>query len=98
MKKNFGMGRSRKEFWENLHLLMAVAVIVLVGFAFFKSDQYEILFPIVFFVAAVMNFFNGMSKLAVNEKHKRSVKGAVFWFLCTIAFLVLAVVGIVSML
>lgn len=92
MKNSFGLGRSRKQVWENLQLMMAFLVIILAVLSFFLYQKNRIIFALCFFAAAVMHFFAGCVKLTPNDQHKRSLQAAVFWYLCAVIFLVLGVI------
>lgn len=92
MKNSFGLGRSRKQVWENLQLLMALAVIVLAVLAFFLYQKNRIVFALCFFAAGMMHFFAGCVKLTPNDQHKRAIQAAIFWYLCAIIFMAFGVI------
>jgi hypothetical protein len=91
MKNSFGLGRSKKQMWENLQLIAAILVLVLSVLSFFLYQSNRLIFALVFFAAALMQFFAGCVKMTPNDQHKRSLKAAIFWYFCAVFFLALAV-------
>ncbi len=94
MKNSFGMGRGRKQFWENLQLIFAFLVVILAVLSFFLYQNNRIVFALCFFAAAAMQFCAGSAKMIPNAQHRRLLQAVIFWYLCALLFLALGILAL----
>lgn len=76
-----------------LHIVVGILVVVCAVLAFVNPEKNQILFPVIFGLAALLNGVNGYHRLAESGRDKKKKIGAAA--LCVIAGLLLAV-GIIS--
>lgn len=72
-----------------LHIIIGVCVVVMAVIAFINPENNMILFPIIFFLAAVLNVVNGVYKYRQSGRNKK--KKAMGLGLLLIAAFLLAV-------
>lgn len=86
--------RNTAAMLDGLHIAVGILVVICAVLAFVSPSKNGFLFPVIFWLAAVLNFVNGWSRFQSGGKHnKRKMAGVVFlWVLA--AFL--AVVGFLS--
>ena len=97
MKTRFGLGRSVKQVWDNLYMIMAVLVILSALTALILASHYPVTYPVCFFIAALMQVCRGSSLLCMDERHKRSIVWGCFVYATAVALIVLGILGIASL-
>lgn len=79
-----------------LHVLICICIVVLAVLAFLNPAEYQVVYPIIFFLAAVLNAIEASSKLRRDNKGKNH-KAASFGFgLVALVLLILTVVSAMS--
>lgn len=79
-----------------IHVVICICIVILAVLAFLDPAGHMIVYPIIFFLAAVLNGIEAAGKLKRDYKGKnRKVSGMVF-VLLTAALLVLTVISAVS--
>lgn len=76
-----------------LHLIIGVIIVILAVLAFLNPEENRILFPLIFFLAALLNVANGCDKLRQNRGRSRQRTagtalisvGAGLFFLCVLS-------------
>ena len=81
------------------HVILCIGIVVLAVIIFMNPEQFQYLFPVVFALAAVMQFLHGIPKiLAYRQSHGmekgRLVAGVLLCGLGVILMLVAAVSGV----
>lgn len=78
-----------------LHMIIGVLIVILAVLAFLNPEQNRILFPVIFFLAAALNFANGYDKLRRYRGRSKErtagtalmTVGAGLFFLCVLSAL-----------
>lgn len=76
-----------------MHIVIGILVIICTVFAFLNPEKNQILFPVIFCLAALLNAMNGRYKILSGGRDKKIKAGGAVQ--CVVAGLLLAV-GIVS--
>lgn len=63
--------RNSSFFLDILHIVIGVLIVMLAVVAFLNPEENRILFPLIFFLAAVLQFANGYDKLRRNRGRSR---------------------------
>ncbi len=85
--------RNLSVFLDFLHIGIGILVVVCAVLAFLYPEQNQILFPVIFWLAAILNGVNGWVRIKADTRGKRSRSGGIF--LCVIAG-ALFVIGLIS--
>ena len=76
-----------------LHIVVGILAVVCEVLAFLDPERYQILFPVIFWMAGLLNGVSGWYKLKNSKRDKKRKMGGIF--LCVLAG-VLVLIGIVS--
>ncbi|MCC8126036.1 MAG: hypothetical protein LIO92_01380 [Clostridiales bacterium] len=76
-----------------LHIVVGILVVICAILVFSYPDDNQILFPVIFWLAALLNAVNGWVRLHTVDRGRRRLGGGIL--LCAVAA-VLFVVGVVS--
>ncbi len=80
-------------FLDLLHIGVGILVVICAILAFLYPEQNQILFPVIFWLAALLNGVNGWVRIRTDTRGKRSRNGGIL--LCVAAG-VLFVIGVIS--
>ncbi len=86
--------RNTAAMLDGLHIVIGILVVICAVLAFVSPSKNNFLFPVIFWLAAVLNFVNGWSRLQSGGKHNRKKMAGVVLLWAVAAFL--AVVGFLS--
>ena len=97
---------NKKRFTENraevlvdiIHLVSSAAVIVLAVLIFLYPDRREILYPVIFGMAALLNFTNIYLNLRSRSAGRGSLPQVIGFLIAGLFFLVLTILSTVSMM
>ena len=81
--------------WIMLHIVVGILIVIFAVLAFLNPDENRILFPVIFLLAAVLNFANGYDRYrrGRGRKHLRTggmilmAVGAGLFLLCIVSTL-----------
>ncbi len=76
-----------------LHIVVGILAVICEVLAFLNPEKYQILFPVIFWMAGLLNGVNGWYKIKNSGRDKKRKMGGIF--LCFVA-LVLVLIGIAS--
>ena len=74
-----------------VHIIIGVLVVIMAVIAFINPENNMILFPLIFFLAAVLNIVNGLYQYSQSGRNKKKKVSAV-GLLITAAFLLIVMV------
>jgi len=97
MGKEFSLGRSRKQAYENVHLGLALVVLTLSVITVFTYSKAMYMFPVCFFAATVMEVCGGISSLVRDDKNRKAYGVALFRFVMAVLFAALGVVAVIAL-
>ena len=80
-------------FLDVFHLIVGILVVVLGLLSFLHPEGHEVLFPLVFFLAAALNAVSGVFELKTQGHDKKKRRTGIIHILLTV---VLAAVGVLS--
>lgn len=77
------------------HIVVGVLIVLFAVLAFLNPEKYQILFPVIFFLASVLNFANGYDRFHRNRGRKKQktvgtaliVLGTGLFLLCVLSAL-----------
>ena len=61
-----------------MHIIIGIAVVVMSVISFLDPEEYMFLFPVIFFLAAVLNLATGKYWLSRTKRERRRRTAAVF--------------------
>lgn len=79
---------------DGLHIVVGILVVICAVLTFLNPDKNDFLFPVIFWLAALLNFVNGWNQFQSGGGHnkKKIAAGAALW---TVAVF-LTVIGVLS--
>lgn len=80
-----------------MHIIIGIAVVIMASISFVNPDDYRFLFPVIFFLAAILNLATGKYRM-LRSKRDQKKKAAAFLQMSFGGLLViLAVISAVSL-
>lgn len=79
-----------------LHIITGIAVVIMAVASFLNPEQHMLFFPLIFFLAAVLNLVTGRYRLSRSKRNKKKQAGAVMQMIFGAALAALAAVSAVS--
>lgn len=79
-----------------VHIVIGVLIVVMAVIAFLDPEGYQVCFPLIFFLAAVLNIINGVYRYRQSGREKRRKVLAIGQLAIALALLGVAVVSAVS--
>ena len=70
--------RSESMALDAMHIIIGIAVVVMSVISFLDPEEYMFLFPVIFFLAAVLNLATGKYGLSRTKRERRRRTAAVF--------------------
>ena len=80
-----------------IHIVIGIAIVMLSVISFLNPNGHLTLFPVIFFLAAVLNYVNGYFRINQSGRDKKKKIGGVLLLLLGTGLTVLAVVSAVSL-
>ena len=88
-------GRNLYFALDMLHIVVGILIVILAVLAFLNPEENRILFPVIFLLAAVLNFANGYDKFHRNRGRSKQraagtalmIVGTGLFFLCVLSTL-----------
>ncbi|MDR1764982.1 MAG: hypothetical protein LBR77_02560 [Lachnospiraceae bacterium] len=80
-----------------VHIIIALAVVVMGVVSFIYQERFLFLFPAVFFLAAVLHGIHGIMRFRAGKKEKRHIALGVLCILVTLLLLGMSAVSAISM-
>ncbi len=80
-----------------IHIVIGLAVVVLAVISFLNPNGHLTLFPIIFVLAAILNYVNGYFRISQSGRNKKKKVSGILLFLLGTALTLLAVISAVSL-
>lgn len=90
--------RSSRFLVDVLHILICILIVALAALAFSNPAEHTIVYPIIFFLAAILNAVEAAGKLKRDNKRKNQLAAGISFLLAAAFLLALAVISAVSVL
>ena len=87
MQEKKRSGRASSFALDVIHIIVGILIVILAVLAFLNPDENRILFPAIFFLAAVLNLVNGYDRFRENREKKKRAAGAALMAVGTALFL-----------
>jgi len=81
---------------DGLHIVIGVAVVVMAAVSFINPEEYMFFFPVIFFLAAVLNLVTGKYKAGRAGRNKKQKAAGILQMFFGLALTALAVISAVS--
>ena len=81
---------------DTMHIVIGIAVVIMAFLSFINPEEYMIFFPVIFFLAAVLNLATGRYKMKRSKRNQKQKLSAVLQMAFGGALLVLTVISAVS--
>ncbi len=95
VKSNYSP-RKYGAFLDWLHILMGIAIVIMAIFAFTNPNENMVLFPMIFFLAAVLNLLTGWAYLKLYPRMKKKRASGAAYLAAGALILILGVVSAIS--
>lgn len=79
-----------------MHIVIGIAVVIMAVISFINPEEYRFFFPIIFFLAAVLNLATGRYRLLRSKKDSKKKAAAFVRVFFGIVLMVLATVSAIS--
>lgn len=89
--------RNTELFIDIMHIAIGIVIVVLSVISFLEPQDHMLLFPIIFFLAAILNLVHGSSRFRQSlreRKGKLSGAGMIIFGICLTALSVISAVSI----
>lgn len=80
-----------------IHIAIGLVIVVMAVISFLNPDNHLVLFPVIFFLACVLNGIDGYMKLARAGRDKKKKAGGAVLLLFALALAALAVISAISL-
>ena len=81
---------------DTMHIVIGIAVVIMAFISFINPEEYMIFFPVIFFLAAVLNLASGRYRMKRSKRNQKQKLSAVLQMAFGGALLVLTVISAVS--
>ena len=88
--------RSESAALDLLHIAVGIAVVLMAVFSFLNPERNMICFPVIFFLAAVLNLAAGRSRFGGHRRDRKRRAGAVLQMSFGAALFVLFIISAIS--
>ena len=88
--------RSESVALDVMHVLIGVTVVVLAFISFIDPEDNLIFFPVIFFLAAILNLVTGNYRMGHNKRSRRQKLSALLQMLFGILLMALAIISAAS--
>lgn len=78
------------------HIAIGICVVVMSIFAFFNPGRYMFLFPIIFFLAAVLNFLTGWFYLRMYPRVRKKKAAGMMYMIIAVVISILCVISAIA--
>jgi len=83
-------------FLDGIHVLLGLSVIVLAVFAVSNPGKYRFLFPVIFFLASVINFFTARFEYLMYPRDRKKLVSAVIYAVTGLLMFALFIISAIS--
>jgi len=80
-----------------MHIVIGIAVVIMAVISFVNPNDYRFLFPIIFFLAAILNLATGKYRMLRSKRDQKKKIAAFLQMVFGGALVVLAVISAVSL-
>ncbi len=98
-----GYGRGRRRNPRNItlildwiHIIIGILVMIMAVIAFINPENNMILFPIIFFLAAVLNIVNGVYRYSQSDRDQKKKASAIGLLIIAAFLLTVMIISAVS--
>lgn len=96
-----GQGKRRSPrnitlFMDWLHIIIGILIVVMAVITFLNPENNMVLFPLIFFLAAVMNLINGVYRYRQSGREKRKKAAGIGQLAVAAALLAVTIISAVS--
>lgn len=81
---------------DTLHIVIGIAVVVMAVVSFINPEEYMFLFPVIFFLAAILNVVTGRYRVSRAVRNKRQKAAGILQILFGLALVILTVISAIS--
>ncbi len=78
------------------HIMIGICVVLMAIFAFFDPERYMFLFPIIFFLAALLNFLTGWFYIRMFPRIRKKKAAGVMYIVISVVIAVLCILSAVA--
>lgn len=83
-------------FLDGLHIVIGLLIVALAVVSFFNPEGHMLLFPVIFFLAALLHILNGIFRLRICGRGRKKKVSGLLALLLGILLLALTVISAVS--
>ncbi|MGI6079626.1 MAG: DUF6637 family protein [Candidatus Avilachnospira sp.] len=80
-----------------IHIIIGVLITILAVITFVNPDNNKMLFPVIFFLGAVLNLVTGRMYIKMYPRQKKKRQAAIGYIIAGILIMILCVVSAVSL-
>lgn len=91
------LSRNSSFILDLIHIVIGLAVVVLAVISFLNPNGHLTLFPIIFVLAAILNYVNGYFRISQSGRNKKKKVSGILLLLLGTALTLLAVISAVSL-
>lgn len=81
---------------DTMHIIIGILIVVMAAISFVNPEEYMIFFPVIFFLAAILNLATGRYKLGRSKRDQRKKAAAVLQMAFGGVLVALAVISVIS--
>ena len=89
-------GRNNALMIDIIHIVTGILIVLLAVLTFLNPEKHLILFPIVFFLASVLNIMNGIYKIKQSNREKKKKLNGFGHIVIAVLLIVMTVVSGIS--
>lgn len=88
--------RSAALILDLMHIIIGILVVICAALAFLNPEKNQILFPVIFCLAALLNGLNGRYRLLSGGRSKKAIAAGVAQCIVGVFLLVIGIVSAIS--
>ncbi len=85
-------------FLDLLHIVVGVLVVICAILAFLYPEQNQILFPVIFMLAAFLNGVNGWVRIREDNRRNRRRNSGIFLIVVAVLLFIVGIISAISIL
>lgn len=83
-------------FVDIFHIIICIAIVILTVFLFLNPEKNQLLFPVVFFLATLLNAVNAVVKWKMENARGSHMVSAVFFGIVAVLLFILTIISVMS--
>lgn len=89
--------RSTETLLDLIHIVIGIAIVIMAVISFTNPEDHLALFPVIFFLACVLNLINGYVKISRSGRDKKKKAGGAGLMFFGLILAALAVISAISL-